>query len=241
MSTANSHMLVSGIEVDVVYKDIKNLHISVYPPSGRVRVAAPNRFGDDAVRLAVVQRLPWIRHQREQLQGAERQTQRKMLSGESHYVWGRRLILNVSVQGKPDVSVRGKTLWLLSPEGSSAEVRRRTLDRWYRCQLKAKLPRLVAKWEKRLDVKSAAWSVRRMKTKWGTCNPDTARVCFNLELSKKDPRYLEYIVVHELAHLRERTHNERFIALLDEHLPHWRLLRDELNQAPLSAEEWDQL
>lgn len=239
MSTANGHLTIAGIGIDVVYKDIKNLHISVNPPIGRVRVAAPGRMDDDAVRRAVVQRLPWIKRQREQLQSTDRQTTRNMVSGETHYVWGERYRLDVSrTSGNHRVERSGKTLWVVATEGADADERRAVLDRWYRRELKAALPALLVRWQPTLGVEASRIVVRRMKTKWGSCVPTSASLSFNPELAKKNPRSLEYVVVHELLHLRERTHNERFVQLISRHLPDWRARRDELNRAPLSEEDW---
>lgn len=239
MSTSSAYLSIAGLNVDVIYKDIKNLHISVYPPVGRVRVAAPERMDDDTVRRAVVQRLPWIRRQRDQLQAAERQDKRQMLSGETHYVWGERYRLDVSrTSGHHRVERSGTTLWVVASEGADAEQRFAVLDRWYRRELKAAIPPLLEKWEQRIGVKSSRFVVRRMKTKWGTCARDSRAIWFNPELAKKNPRCLEYIVVHELMHLLERTHGERFVELMDRHLPDWRARRDELNGAPLADEEW---
>lgn len=238
MSTANSYLTVAGIGVDVVYKNIKNMHISVYPPVGRVRVAAPNRLDEDAIRLAVVQRLPWIKRQRQQLQSASRQSEREMIDGESHYVWGQRLRLELEPSGQSRVAVRGKKLVIRAPGTSDAAELRGILDRWYRRELKATIPSLLTKWQPLLGVEAERVVVRRMKTKWGTCVRDSATLWFNPELAKKNPRCLEYIVVHELMHLHERNHTERFVGLMDKHLPDWRARRDELNGAPLSEEEW---
>lgn len=239
MSTASAYLTVGDLGVDVVYKDIKNLHISVYPPVGRVRVAAPTRTDEDTIRLAIVQRMPWIRRQREQLQNAQRQAQRQMVSGETHYAWGQRYRLDVSRQsGNHSVEVRGDTLWVVTPEGSDPESRRGTLDRWYRRELKAALPALLDKWQAVIGVEAETVVVRRMKTKWGTCVTHARTIWLNPELAKKNPRCLEYIVVHELTHLIERGHGDRFIALMDGFLPDWRARRDELNDAPLAAEEW---
>lgn len=239
MSTASAHLVVSGIGVDVVYKDIKNLHIGIYPPAGRVRVAAPERLGDEAVRLAVIQRLPWIRERIKQFRYAERQSEREMVTGESHYLWGDRLRLEViEVVGRPSVTVRGSRLRLSVPPGTPAVRRQQLLDAWYRTLLKAAIPALIEKWEPIVDRTVQGWTVRRMKTKWGSSNPHSGRLSINLELAKKHPSCLEYVIVHEMTHLHERTHNEHFIALLDEYLPNWRALRDELNRAPLAHEEW---
>ena len=238
MSTANAYLTVAGFGVDVVYKNIKNLHISVYPPVGRVRVAAPHRLDEDTIRLAIVQRLPGIKKQREQLQTAARQTERHMVSGETHYVWGERLRLDSSRRGRSKVSVSGKTLWLTTPADYSEEQRRAVLDNWYRKELKAAVPPLLAKWQPIVGEEIVKVVVRRMKTKWGTCQTESRAIWLNPELAKKNPRCLEYLVVHELTHFIERTHNERFVKLMDLHMPDWRARRDELNGAPLAAEEW---
>ncbi|MBM7502939.1 M48 family metallopeptidase [Agromyces aurantiacus] len=238
MSTANAYLTVAGLGIDVIYKDIKNLHISVYPPIGRVRVAAPFRLDEDAIRLAIVQRLPWIKRQRQQLQDAERQTERRMVSGETHYVWGERYRLDVSRTGRSAVEIKGKTIWVVAPEGSDAEARWHILDRWYRRQLKAALPPLLEKWQPIVGVEVTKTVVRRMKTKWATCVEGSNAIWINPELAKKNPRALEYIVVHELTHFHERTHNERFVDLMDRLMPDWRSRRDDLNEAPLAAEEW---
>lgn len=239
MSTANAYLTVAGLGVDVVYKDIKHLHISVYPPIGRVRVAAPERTDEDTIRLAIVQRLPWIRRQREQLQRAERQTRREMLSGETHYVWGERYQLDVSRHGGHyNVQTKGSTLWVVTPEGADADGRREALDRWYRRELKAALPALLEKWQPIIGVEVDKVIVRRMKTKWGTCIAHSRTIWLNPELAKKNPRCLEYIIVHELTHLLERGHGDRFVSLMDHFMPQWRVRRDELNEAPLADEKW---
>lgn len=239
MSTASAYLSVAGIDVDVVFKDIKNLHIGVYPPLGRVRVAAPERLDDDQVRLAVVQRLPWIKRQREQLQAAERQSLREMVTGESHYVWGSRLRLKVIERpGRGHIETDGDRLLLYVPEGTSTDRRRDLLDRWYREQLREAIPDVLAKWEPKVGVTVPKWSIRRMKTKWGSCNRETGHIWFNLELAKKHPDSLEYLAVHEMTHLLERGHGERFTKLMDKNMPDWRPRRDRLNAAPLGHEQW---
>jgi predicted metal-dependent hydrolase len=239
MSTANAYLTVAGLGIDVVYKDIKNLHISVYPPVGRIRVAAPERTSEDVIRLAIVQRLPWIKRQRKQLETAERQSKREMLSGESHYVWGNRYRLDVShTSGNYSVRLKGKSLVVTAPSTADADARRATLDRWYRRQVKAAIPALLSKWQPVVGAEVDTIVVRRMKTKWGTCKQESRTVWINPELAKKNPRCLEYIVVHELTHLHERTHNDRFVALMDKVMPDWRARRDELNGSPLPEEDW---
>ncbi|OZC33163.1 M48 family metallopeptidase [Gordonia polyisoprenivorans] len=239
MSTASAYLSIRGIDVDVIYKDIKNLHIGVYPPLGRVRVAAPNRLDDDQVRLAVIQRLPWIKRQREQLKAAPRQTQREMTTGESHYVWGVRKRLKVVERpGRAHFEPEGDRLVLYVPPGADAEKRRSYLDQWYREQLRHAVPDVIKAWEDKLGVTVPKWSIRRMKTKWGSCNRDTRHIWFNVELAKKHPDCLEYIVVHEMTHYFEGNHGERFAILMDQYLPDWRSRRDQLNGAPLANEEW---
>lgn len=239
MSTGSAYLTVRGIDVDVIYKDIKNLHIGVYPPMGRVRVAAPSRLDDEQVRLAVIQRLPWIKRQRAELREAPRQSEREMVTGESHYVWGvRRRLKVVQRPGRAHIEVDGDRLVLYAPPELSTEKRREVLDQWYRHQLRSTLPELIAKWEAELDVSVPKWSIRRMKTKWGSCSRETKHIWFNVELAKKHPDCLEYIVVHEMAHYFERNHGERFTKLMDGRLPDWRTRRDQLNGAPLADEEW---
>ncbi len=239
MSTTSAYLTVGGIDVDVVYKQIKNLHIGVYPPMGRVRVAAPELLDDDQVRLAIVNRLPWIKRQREQLQAAQRQTRREMVTGESHYIWGSRLRLKVIERpGRAHIEIDGDRLLLYSAAGTSTDSRRALLDRWYRDQLRQAVPDLIPKWERKMRVKVPKWSIRRMKTKWGSCNRETGHIWFNVELAKKHPDCLEYLAVHEMTHLLERGHGERFTTLMDKNLPDWRARRDRLNQAPLGHEQW---
>ena len=240
MTTEIHHLTVSGIKVEVVRKDIKNLHLGVYPPHGRVRVAAPLVVSDEAVRLAVIHKLGWIRRQKAKFAEQPRQSRREMVNGESHYFLGQRYRLRVHEQDAPArVAVRGiASLDLFVRPGTSAEQREDVLLRWHREQLKALIPSLLAKWHPVLGVEVADWGIKRMKTKWGSCNPTTRRVWFNLELAKKPAQCLEYIVVHELVHLLERHHNERFAALVEAHIPQWRQAREILNTAPLGHEEW---
>ena len=239
MSTSNAYLTVSGIDVDVIYKDIKNLHIGVYPPFGRVRVAAPLRLDDDRVRLAVIQRLPWIKKQRRQLQEVERQSEREMVTGESHYVWGiRRRLKVIERRGRAHLETEGDRLLLYMPDGTTPQRRREHLDRWYREQLRQVLPALITEWEQNLNLNVPQWNIRRMKTKWGSCNRETHHIWFNTELAKKHPDCLEYIVVHEMAHYLERGHGARFAKLMDDFMPDWRARRDQLNDSPLSAEQW---
>jgi len=231
---------VNGLPVSIVRKAIKNLHLGVYPPDGRVRVAAPLAVSDDAVRLAVIGKLGWIKRQQARFQSQPRQSQREMVSGESHYFLGRRYRLRVIPhQGAGRVVLRRpSTLELYVRLETTAEQRERLLQRWYRGQLKQLIPPLIEKWETILEVEAADWGIKRMKTKWGTCNIEARRIWLNLELAKKPMQCLEYIVAHELIHLIERHHNDRFVALMNQHLPQWQLHREELNAAALAYETW---
>jgi len=240
MTTEHSHIDVSGIPVEIHRKGIKNLHVGVYPPNGKVRVAAPLHL-DEAVRLAIISRLSWIRRQRQGFARQDRQSMREMVTGESHYYEGRRYRLNVLERGG-NTRVRlanNSTLELQAPPGTDRAGRQQILDRWYRRRLKARVPELLARWEPVVGVKVADCRVKRMKTRWGSCNIEAGRVWLNLELAKKDPACLEYILVHEMAHFMERHHTDRFRALMDQFMPDWRLRRDELNKAPLAHEDWN--
>jgi predicted metal-dependent hydrolase len=217
-------ILVNDLVVDVVRKNINNLHLAVYPPHGRVRVAAPLRVDDDAVRLAVISKWAWIKRQQSKFAAQERQSEREYVSGESHFFQGNRYLLNVVYQdGTPRVVVLNNT-WidLFVRTGSSTAQRERVLMVWYRARLKETIPPLIEHWEPVLGVRAAEWGVKQMKTKWGTCNIEARRIWVNLELIKKPSRCLEYIVVHELVHLLERHHNDRFTGLMTKFLPSWR-------------------
>ena len=240
MTTESHSITVSGIRVQIERKDIKNLHLGVYPPDGRVRVAAPLLVTNDAVRLAVIDKLGWIRRQQNRLTEQPRQSVREMVNGESHYFLGRRYRLRVHEQtGRQYVAIRGlSNLDLFVNRGRTAQQREAVLARWYRQQLNTLIPPLLEQWQTKLGVKVNVWGIKRMKTKWGSCNPATGRVWFNLELAKKPVQCLEYIVVHELIHLLERRHNEHFMALMNNQLPKWHQQRDMLNELPLAHERW---
>ena len=231
---------VRGIQVEVVRKDIKNLHVGVYPPSGRVRVAAPLRLADDAVRLAVTSRLGWIRRRRAEFERQDRQSQREIVTGESHYFKGRRYRLNVIKQdGSPTVRLlNNTTMELRICPGADRDAREAVLHQWYRRQLRDQLPPLLAKWEQKVGVTVEDVRIRKMKTRWGSCNAGAKRIWINLELTKKPTSCLEYILVHEMVHLLERDHNDRFRELMDRLMPQWRLYRDDLNRMPLVHEDW---
>jgi hypothetical protein len=234
-------IIVNGLVVDVVRKDIKNLHLAVYPPSGRVRVAAPLRVDDEAVRLAVISKLSWITKQQTKFKEQERQTVREYVSGESHYFQGARYRLNVIHRdGASQIIIRNKKIIdLYVRPTSSAAQRKRVITAWYRSYLKLMIPLLIARWEEIMGVQVLDWGVKQMKTRWGSCNIEAGRIWLNLELAKKPAPCLEYVVVHEMVHLLERRHNDRFKTFMNQFLPQWQFIRDELNREPLAHEDWE--
>ena len=233
-------MTIGGVTVDVIRKDIKNLHVGVYPPNGRVRVAAPHRLDNDAIRRAVITRLRWIRRHQTQFQRQKRQTNRELVTGESHYYQGRRYRLNViEHDATPTIILRNKTTMELRVRpGTDRTKREAILHAWYRERIREQIPALVTTWEPRLGVTVNEVRIKKMKTRWGSCNPDAKRIWLNLELAKKPPTSLEYILVHEMTHLLHRHHDEAFRAQLDQHMPNWELRRDELNREPLGHDDW---
>lgn len=232
---------LGAIEAEVILKDIKNVHLSVHPPTGRVRIAAPARMKLDTIRVFAISKLGWIKQQQKKLAVQRRETQREYLDRESHYVWGRRYLLTViHHDAKPRVTLSPRRLTLCVRPGSDQSKRAEVIHDWHKSLLHEAIPTLIHKWAPRLGVEVAGYSIQRMKTKWGTCNHRAGRIRLNTELVKKPRDLLEYVVVHELAHLLEPTHNDRFIAILEKHYPNWRETRAELNELPLAAESWKQ-
>jgi len=241
MNIEGHQITVGGIDVEVVRKPIKNLHLGVYPPHGRVRVAAPVGVSDEAVRLAVVTRMGWIKRQQAKFTVQPRQSERSYVSGESHYFFGQRYRLNTIDGARAGrVCIRNsRTMDLYVRSGSDQATRERVFQDWYRRELRARVAPLTATWADAFGIDLPQWGIKRMKTKWGSCNIEAKRVWLNLELAKKPPQCLEYVIVHELAHFFERNHSDRFVSLLDQKLPRWRVIKDELNAAPLAQEDWD--
>ncbi|PKN17450.1 MAG: metal-dependent hydrolase [Deltaproteobacteria bacterium HGW-Deltaproteobacteria-22] len=224
---------------EVEFKNIRNIHLSVYPPNGRVRIAAPLRMNLDTIRVYAVSQLDWIRRQQKKLAAQERETPREYLNRESHYVWGKRYLLKVvEVEAAPSVELKHRKMVLRVRPDATEETKQAVLARWYRDQLREALPALLAQWEPLLGVKVNRVFVQKMKTRWGSCNPAGHAIRLNTDLAKKPPQCLEYVLVHELAHLVEHRHNDRFKAMMDGLLPGWRQLRDELNRMPLAHEDW---
>ena len=236
----NYHMEISGLSIEVVRKDIKHFYIGVHPPNGQVRVSAPLRLDDDAVRLAIISRLGWIKRKQASFAKQERQSQREYVSGESHYFAGRRYRLKVIEQNCPPKVklLNNSRIGLTVRPGTSRDKRESVLNGWYREHLHTQLPPLLTKWEQKMDVTVNEIRIRKMKTLWGSCNIEAKRIWLNLELAKKPKSCLVYVLVHEMTHLLERHHNDRFRELMDTYLPQWRTYRDQLNAAPLAHENW---
>ncbi|MEQ8190650.1 MAG: SprT family zinc-dependent metalloprotease [Candidatus Eremiobacterota bacterium] len=231
---------IGNITVDVFHKKIKNLHLAVQPPEGRVRIASPLRVKDEAIRLFVTSKLPWIKRQQKKFREQERETEREFLSRESHYFFGKRYLLNViEHDGPPGVILKKNTIDMYVRQGTTTEKRKIIMNEWYRKEIKKVIPELLEKWEKITGVSASQWRVKLMKTRWGTCNIKSKRIWFNLELAKKPVYCLEYIIVHELVHLLERHHNENFVKLMEQFMPQWNKYKEELNRLPAGYAGWD--
>lgn len=232
MNTEQYQIEVSGIDVDVIRKDIKNIHLAVYPPTGRVRLSSPLSVNRESLRLFVISKLGWIKKHIRNMNSQVREPEREYIQGESHWVQGQRYLLNIIEEKRPpQVKLRNKKyLDLYVRAGSSKAKREEIVKEWYRELLKSQIPSLIMKWEEELDVEISDWGVRQMKTKWGSCKVDDRRIWLNLELAKKPKHCLDYVVLHEMVHLKERHHNDRFKELLDHYMPSWRQRREELNE-----------
>jgi len=232
--------ITSQLSIDVIRKDIKNMHLAVYPPTGRVRIAAPLRIDDEAVRLFAISKIAWIRKQQRNFIAQDRQPPRQFKERESHYYLGKRYLLRIVEQeAPPKVVFKTKTyIDLHIRPSSTTEQRQIIINEWYRTELKKLIQRIIDKWEKQIGVTVDNWQVRQMKTKWGTCNIEKKRIWINLELAKKPIHCLEYIIVHEMIHLLERYHNDRFLTLMEKYMPQWKFYKEELNRLPVSHGEW---
>lgn len=233
------HFELGDIPVEVVKKDIKNIHLSVYPPSGAVRVSAPLRMKLDTIRVFAISRLNWIKQQQIKLRAQERETPREYIERESHYVWGKRYLLKVvEADTAPTLELKHSRIVLRVRPGTSEAARQAIMAHWYRGQIRVTVPALIAKWEAIMGVKVERIFVQKMKTQWGSCNPTARSIRLNTDLAKKPLQCLEYIVVHELVHLLERHHNDRFMRLMAQYMPDWQQRRQVLNGAPLGHEDW---
>lgn len=227
------------MDVEVVQKNIKNVHLSVYPPKGRIKVSAPEAMSVETIRVFVISKLGWIQKQQKKIRAQDREAPREYINRESHYFYGKRYLLKIIEHpAPPRVEIQHQTIALYIRPGASVKKRQTILHEWYRQQLKNAIPGIILKYEKLMTVEVHEFGVKRMKTRWGTCNTVANRIWLNLELAKKPVECLEYVVVHEMAHLIERSHNSRFVALMDKYIPKWRFCRDELNRLPISHVDW---
>ena len=239
MNTSSNLLQIGDVKATVFRKPIKNLHLSVLPPDGKVRISAPLHINDEVLKLFLASKISWIRRQREKFISQGRQMPREYISGEDHYFLGRRYRLDVIYKNEtPKVTIKGKKIILQVRPYSDVKKREEVLLKWYKNQLRIVAEGIFKKWQKKIGVGSFSWYVRRMKTRWGTCNYNARRIWLNLELIKKPVAYTEYIIVHELIHLIEKKHNQNFIYLMDKYLPNWRLLKENLNRSMLAYEKW---
>lgn len=229
---------IGGVSVDVVFKDIKNVHLSVYPPTGRIRISAPERMTLDNIRLFAISKLGWIKKQQTKLRSQDRESPREFLERESHYLWGQRYLLRLADSATAGVEIEHRQIVLRVPESASVELKHAVLDEWYRRELKRAAKPLITKWESLLGVNVDRFFVQRMKTKWGSSNPSMHTIRLNLELAKKPVECLDYVALHEIAHFLAPNHGPHFQQLLDANMPSWRLIRQGLNEAPLAQAHW---
>lgn len=230
---------LGDILIRVTRKEVKNVHLSVHPPAGRVTLVAPAATRLEVARAYAATKLGWIRKQQAQLDAQARETPRQYVSRESHTLWGRRYLLNVvRVEARPVVLLDHKRITLSIRPGANAQKCAEVMQEWHRTLLHETVPKLIRKWESKLKVKVTGYFLQRMKTKWGSCNHLAGHIRLNTELIKKPRDLLEYVIVHEMAHLVAPTHSEEFVMLLNKHYPTWREARAELNELPLTAEDW---
>jgi predicted metal-dependent hydrolase len=239
MNTSHNTIELGDICLDVIHKDIKNVHLSVHPPNGRVTISAPTQMDLETIRLFSISKLGWIRKQQAKFENQKREAPREYVTRESHYYLGQRYLLKVvEHNAAPKVVLKHNSIELYVRKGATMAQRDDILQGWYRQQLRELIPQYVAKFEKKMNIKVFDIRIRSMKTKWGTCNHEAKRIWLNTELAKKPIESIEYVLVHEMVHLIERNHNEMFIAYMDEFLPKWKHLREELNRSALGHVEW---
>lgn len=230
---------LGDISVDVVFKDIKNVHLSVYPPTGRVRISAPARMSLETVRVFAISKLGWIKKQQKKLLSQERESPREYLERESHYLWGKRYLLHICEDESPaGVEIDHSKLILKIPGNADVESKQRHIDNWYRMEMKQAVPPLVAKWERQLDLQVNKVFIQKMKTRWGSSNPQARTIRLNLELARKVSQCLDYVIFHEILHFLVPDHGDNFVSLMNHHMPNWRYVRQKLNEAPLAHADW---
>ena len=240
MNTSLPKIQVLNLDVEIIKKDIKNIHLGVYPPDGRIRMAVPLGTNDESIRLFIISKIPWIKKQQGHFSTFERQTSRKYVSGETHYIFGEKYRLHVIYSNEPQRAIMGKRKYIdlyVKPK-STIKQRENILKKYYKSEMDKIIPKLIDKWEKKVGVKVKEVKIKKMKTKWGTCNDQDKRIWLNLELAKKPFHCIDYVFVHELIHLKEKKHSERFLELLGAAYPKWKQHKKELNEGMLSESEW---
>ena len=234
MSIKQKQIQVLDLTIDVIKKDIKNMHLAVYPPTGRIRIATPKHLNDEAIRLFAISKISWIKKHQKSFYEQLRESPREYITGESHYFNGKRYLLKVIERyGKHEIKIKNKTyLELYVSPNTTRDAKRKVFDEWYRAYLKEILPELIIYWEKKIGIHCESWDIKKMRTKWGSCNIEKRKILLNLELAKKPKHHLDYVIVHELTHFLERNHNDNFKAHLDKFMPNWRAYKRELNSLP---------
>ncbi len=228
-----------SVKAQVLRKRIKHMHLGVFPPEGAVRISAPEDVALDTIRVFAISKLAWIKQQQRKMKAQPREPAREYINRESHYVWGQRYLLQIQELAAPvNITLSGKKMRMTVRPGTPADKRQALLEAWYRTQVREAAQPLLRKWQAVMGVQAGKLLVQRMKTKWGSCNPKTGLIRLNTDLAKKPPEHLEYVIVHELAHLIEASHGERFVAAMDMFLPEWQHLREELNSLPVRHELW---
>lgn len=233
MESMTKHIIIGNISVEVVFKPIKNLHLSVHPPYGKVTISSPEFYDLEKVKIYAATKLTWIKKERSKFLEQKRETPRKYIGRESHFYFGERYLMKVNESKRNSVIISGKTMMLNTIDRADRNQNEKTVAAFYRKELRKKLTALISVHASQMNLGTPEFKIRKMKTKWGSCATDIQRIWFNIELAKKPVECIEYIVVHELVHLLERNHTKRFIGLMDHYLPNWRILKQQLNELPL--------
>lgn len=228
--TNTTVLQVNNVDIDVVKKNIKNIHLAVYPPDAKVRISAPFGYDDETIKLFAVSKWAWIKDNIETVKNQTRIPPKDYISGESHYLFGKRYMLKVVEGKKSSIDKEGVNKLIMTVrKNATKDSKKRLMESWYRKQLTDKLNVLIPKWEETTGLQISSWQIKKMKTRWGSCNIARRSINLNLELAKRQPKEIEYVILHELSHLVERTHNQRFIAHVEKFMPNWKLYRKDLN------------
>ncbi|WP_339728649.1 SprT family zinc-dependent metalloprotease [Maribacter stanieri] len=236
MSIKEAQIQVLDLTIDIVKKDIKNMHLAVYPPTGRIRIASPKDVNDEAIRLFAISKIRWIKKHQKNFYEQLREAPREYITGESHYFDGKRYLLKVIERyGKHELKVKNKNyLELYVSPKATIEAKEKVFNEWYRVHLKEIVPNIIKAWEEKTGLNCEHWDIKKMRTRWGSCNIEKQKILLNLELAKKPRHCLEYVIVHELMHFFERNHNDHFKGLLDKFMPNWKTYKRELDNLPIA-------